>query len=237
LSFFDDDYKDYLHDLGWLDHKPGRGYPRSGVVGETVYAEEWADLMQKLDRDGINAPNSQLAGILADLQERITQRHAFVCASVMCWLGSACGQSIILNGKRFREHIRNPYLVAWTMENQRSTGVNNGYRTIEHILAPDDHFGVDVLMPNLGKRLMRLPELSVSDLETVDHLMVWLGRHGEGFILRCERRIEELNRFEWTKRADKHRQDMERCGLAASDSAVHAVNSAERSNDGGTEHG
>lgn len=145
-SWDDGEYEDYLYELGWLDHRPKPPYPRPGFIGETVYAEEWTDLMQKLDRDGINAPNSMLAGILADLPGRIKQRHAFVCASVMCWLGTACGQSIILNGKRHKESaMAYPYLIAWTTENRRMVGCNGGYRTIEHILAPEDHFGVDIL--------------------------------------------------------------------------------------------
>lgn len=226
MSWDDGEYEDYLYDLGWLDHKPKPPYPRPGMVGETVYAEEWAELMQKLDRDGVNAPNSMLAGILNDLPGRITQRHAFVCASVMCWLGTACGQSIILNGKRHQKSaLSSPYLVAWSLENTRRVGCNGGYRTIEHILAPEDHFGKDWLMPQMGKRLMRIPDLSVDDFETVEHLMIWLGHHGEGFILRCERRIEELNRFERTKRAADHQRQIERLGLAGSTTS------------GGKEHG
>lgn len=216
MSWGDGDYEDYLYEMGWLDHKPKQPYPRPGFVGETVYAEEWAELMQKLDRDGINAPNSMLAGILNDLPARITQRHAFVCASVMCWLGTSCGQSIVLNGKRLRKDgLSRPYLVAWTLENQRAPGVNSGYRTVEHILAPEDHFGTDCLMPQMGKRLMRIPELSVDDLETIDHLMTWLGHEGDGLILRCERRIDELNRFESTKRHAAHRQKLEQLGFTA----------------------
>lgn len=215
MSWGDGDYEDYLHELGWLEHKPRPPYPRAGHAGETVYSEEWAELMQELDRDGINAPNSMLAGILNNLPARICQRHATICASVITWLGTACGQSIILNGKRFREQgIRWHYVMAWHAENIRRGGVNGGYRIIEHLLAPPDHFGRDFFGIG-GITLQRLPELSVNDYETVEHLMAWLGRYGEGFILKCELRIQDINRFERTKRDAEYRGELQRLGLAA----------------------
>lgn len=216
MSWHDGETEDYLFDLGWLEHKPRPPYPRPGHIGEHVYSEDWATLMLTLPRDGINAPNSTLAEMLCALPERITQRHATICASIVTWLGTSCGQGVILNGRRYRDKgIHQPYLLAWHAQNTRSAGVNNGFRIIEHILAPEDHFGIDPLW-NLGPRLQRIPDLTVYDYETVELLMTWLDYHGEGFILGCERRIEALTRFEQTKRDSAHRQNIQKLGLTHS---------------------
>ena len=214
MTWIDGDYEDYLHRLGWLEHKPLPPFPRAGFIGEWVYAEEWAALMQELDRDGINAPNSMLSSILNDLPTPITQRHATICASVMCWLGTACGQSIILGSKRHierGEHRCHAYLMVWIIQNRRSPGTNGGYRLLERLLAPPDHYGTSFY----GRDLVRQPELTADDYETAEHLMVWLGERGEGFILRCEHRIRELERFEQTKRDSQWRTDLKRLGLIA----------------------
>lgn len=216
MTWVDGDYQDYLNGLGWLEHKPMPPYPRPGCVGEFVYAEEWSTLMQKLDEeDGYNAPNSMLATVLTDLPTPITQRHATLCASVVCWLGTACGQSIVLGGKRHVEHgidRCHAYLMAWTVQNRRSSGTS-GFRMLERLMAPLDHYGRHVF---LGPELVRQPEMTADDYETAEHLMVWLGERGEGFILRCEHRIRELNRFEETKRDSLHRQNLAQLGLLKS---------------------
>lgn len=208
MTWIEGDYEDYLYELGWLQHKPRAPYPRPGHIGERVYTEEWAALMQELDRCGINAPNSMLADILHDLPAPICQRHATICASVITWLGTSCGQSIILNGRHFKtKNVSYPYLLAWHQENTRSMGVNGGFRVIEHLLAPEDHFGRDFLGLG-GVTLVRQPELSVNDYETVEHLMQWLSYRGEGFILKCEYRIEQLTRFERTKRDAAYQEEI-----------------------------
>lgn len=210
MSWDDGDQEDYLYDLGWLEHKPRAPYPRTGHIGEHVYSEDWEALMLTLDRDGVNAPNSMLAGILTALPENITQRHATICASVVTWLGTSCGQSIILNGRSLKaKGVHQPYLMAWHGQNTRTTGVNSGFRIIEHLLAPEDHFGRNWLF-DVGPTLQRIPALTVSDYETVEHLMTWLDYYGEGFLLKCERRIAALTRFEQTKRDAEFRKRVER---------------------------
>lgn len=208
----DGEYEDYLYELGWLTHTPMPPHPRPKHSGEEVYAEEWSKLMQEKPEHGYHAPNSMLANILDDLPAKLTQRHATICATVVCWFGTSVGQSIILHAKRYREQdshtARAAYLVAWTLENQRVPYVNHGFRMLEHLLGQPEDYGVPMLGIGL-RQLVRRPTLSVEDYETVEHLMSWLGDKGTGFILRCEKRIEERNEWERVKRyeAMKARQD------------------------------
>jgi hypothetical protein len=200
------EYEDYLFDLGWLTNTPLPPHPRPKHAGEEVYAEEWSKLMQNKPQDGCRAPNSMLAEILWYLPGRINQRHATICATVVCWLGTSCGQAVVLNGKRFQEsnlfHSDTCYSIAWHLENQRQASVNHGFRTLEHLLAPEDHYGTDMLGFG-GRCVVKRPTLSVDDFETVEHLMHWLGRHGAGFILGCEHRVRERTDWERVQRWEK----------------------------------
>lgn len=205
MSWMEGDYEDYLLGLGWLQHTPLPPYPRAGCIGEMVYAEEWAKLMQEKDRYGLNAPNGKLASILSNHPTPLTQRQATICATVVCWLGTNCGQSVILGARRLiekaREHSGPAFVMSWAIQNHRINGVNHSFSALEHLLAPPDHYGKDVFLG--GRTLVRRPDLSVDDYEVVDHLMYWLGG-AEGFFLACETRIKELEDWEAQKRAAKH---------------------------------
>jgi hypothetical protein len=198
------EYEDYLYSLGWLEHKPLPPYPRASFIGETVYAEEWAKLMQ--ERGTYSTPNSKLVDILSSHPTPLTQRQATICATVMCWLGTNCGQAVILGARRLiekaKEHPAPAFVMSWANQNRRIYGINHSYTALEHLLAPPDHYGKDYIGIG-GRTLIRRPELTVDDYEVVEHLMYWLGG-AEGFILRCEHRIAELEKWEEQKRAAQH---------------------------------
>lgn len=206
MQMDDPDYEEYLFEKGWFDYSPVRSqkYPRPGHIGERVYLEEWQHLMRELPSDGYHVPNSMLVDILWQHPGYVTQRHASICTSVVLWLGTNCGQSIRLGANRMveqnHEHPGRAWLMTWATENHRASCVNHGVRTIEHLIAPDDHFGVDSLFPLAGEYLRKRPELTADDVECIDHLMYWIGDRGQGFILKCERRIEELHKWERVKR-------------------------------------
>jgi hypothetical protein len=192
------DQEDYLYHVGWFSHKPKEGYPRKGHVQEHVYAEKWEALMRKIPRYGLRAPNGMLASVLYQLPVYITQRHALVCATVVCWLGTNCGQSVLHKAEQFMIKAamfsEQAYLLAWTSENMRHSWLNHGYKTIEHLLAPADHYGVSILTPFIS--LIRKPKLTIEDYETVECLMQWLGsKEGQQFISECELEISEIERL------------------------------------------
>lgn len=211
----DDDEEDYLHALGWLQNEPLPPSPRKAHIGEHVYSEEWRELMLTHERYAVIAPNSKLAGILHQHPRRLIQRHATICATFVCWLGTACGMSMRLTAERRISEGDYPgraWLCAWAGENMRRTGVNHGYRMIEHLLAKPSDLGRDYLGHG-GLTLVRRPRLSLDDYEVIEILVQWLGDYGSGFLIRCERRIEELNRFDRATRLAEHRETLAKLGL------------------------
>lgn len=182
-----EEYIEYLQHLGELSHTPIDG-PRPSHVGENVYAYEWAQLMTRhAQSSGI--PNELLASILWDMYVELTQRHASVAASVITWLGCNAGQALMLNARAIalvdRINKVDAYLCAWTMANRRARAVSRGVRTIESILAPGDHWGNDMFSG--ACTLIRLPEITIDDYETVEHVIAWLGTStATDFIIRCE---------------------------------------------------
>jgi hypothetical protein len=199
LKEFEGDYEEYLFELGELSHKPIHG-PRVDNVGENVYAFEWETLNVSVRRKN-DPPNVLLGSILYDMQRRITQRHASVAASFITWLGTNCGQSIILKADALRRlgnsemYGSQAFVAAWAIENTRRNSINSGIRYIESILAPADHFGQDLFSKMWGLR--RMPNISIEDHETIEHIVAWLAtdRAGE-FIRRCDHLIKVRQRYD-----------------------------------------
>lgn len=80
-----------------------------------------------------------------------------------------------------RHNPERVYLARWKAENRRRFGVNHGYGTLEWILSTDG-----------GQTPARV---SRRDAQVAASVVQWLGTNvGLGFILGCERRIEELRR-------------------------------------------
>lgn len=197
----DSEYEDYLYDLGPLQHVPVRP-PRAGFIGETVFAERWAKYMAEAPRHGYDSwrlcPNARLAEILSELPSRISQRHATVCASIVCWLGTNCGHATLDEAKKLGAMMfpGYGYIAAWAIENKRSSHVNRGVRCLEHLLAPEDHYGKCIFTGALV--LQRRPDLTVEDYETAEHLWSWLASDpGRAFVQGCERVITKRQAAEY----------------------------------------
>jgi hypothetical protein len=198
----DCEYEDYLHALGVLDHSPIRP-ARDGFIGETVFAERWKHFIVKQPKGSFTSwmttPNAMLAGILSDLPARITQRHASICATVACWLGTNMGRCTLDTAKRLMAvtHDRDAYVAAWAIANKRVHFVNSGNRTIEFLLAPPDHYG-KLLFHGYG--LIKRPALTVEDLETVDQFWYWLGGpDGRSVVQGCENEVTKRQAAEYRK--------------------------------------
>lgn len=220
-----DDYEQYLLDLGWLQHEAIPPHPRPGHIGENVYAEQWRELMltHSASDEDLIAPNARLARILDELPTRLTQRHATVCATFITWLGCASGMSFRLTAEKLIASgvLRGggAWRAAWAVHNSRHGGTNGGWRSIEFMLAPPDHFGKDQLFAIGGETLVRMPEISTNDLECIETLCEWLGVGGVGFVLRCEARIAQLHKFERDTKLAEHRARLAEISKPAQESA------------------
>lgn len=169
-------------DLLPICHNPSTPV-RPDVLGEVVFVEAWRRLM--------DAPlafyadeSTRLDDILSQYRNRPGQREATVCASLMCWFGTSCGQGFLhaahCLSEKLGEHKReDAYLAAWTIENSRSTG-SGGVRTLEHCMA------TETAPSSVGLR--RLPaELTADDYEVAECLARWLGSSdGQKFLAFCE---------------------------------------------------
>lgn len=198
-----------LLNQGWLDHSPVRK-PRAGHIGEQVFAERWRELMASVPLHGEGHPNEMLETILRNYhKDQVDQRDATVAATVVCWLGCNCGRAILYIAKRLKELGAGPesYLYAWAGENRRSLGINRGYRTIEYMLAPDDHFGRQ--WPHESElSLVRRPEISVNDLEVAEHLFAWFRTgDGEAWIAESEREVDRRQAEAYRLGHDKWRAE------------------------------
>lgn len=179
-----------------MDHKPIQP-PRPTFIGECVYASMWEALMTRTvpEQHSGHEDEEPIWDVLGEMDRPITQRHANVVASVVCWLGTNCGNAMLRNAERKRDvdhwHRYDCYLLAWTIENRRSRGVNSGIRVIEYLLAPAETVRKNAVSIDLP--LTVLPVLSAEDLEAADQLMRWLAeKDGQAFIRQCEAEIKRL---------------------------------------------
>lgn len=196
MSFRFDDHH-YLFELIPFIHEPLRP-ARQGCIGEIVYAQQWRDFMGTLPHP--DAPHSaRLADILHHMPEQLTQRHASVAASFVCWLGTNCGLGFLWEAKRAaKEQPRNverAWMGAWAWQNKRLTWLSGGIRTVEHILAPKD-LEVEGDRFWLGA-LSRLPDVSSSDFEVFEHVVCWMATiDGARFLAHCEVEVELARKTE-----------------------------------------
>lgn len=145
-------------------HKPIRPV-RDDVVGEFVFSTAWEKMATR-----VFPHDEEEVGVFLDLAKyhRIPdlQRGASVAASFMTWLGTNCGNSFLHEASN---RTRNPkYLLEWAKENRRQYGINNNIRTIEFLIAPEDHFK--------NGSLHKYPDVLFQDCEVIEMMCEWLER-------------------------------------------------------------
>lgn len=186
-----------------LSHAPLRP-PRAGHVGEQVFASMWAAAMDETwDEYAFDDDPAPITIVLHELGGPVDQRHATVAATFICWLGCNMGlatirraESEVAAGRWERNHS---YLLAWTLENRRRGGVNSGIRAVEYLLAPTKDLRATRTMLDHG--IAKLPELSATDLEVIEHVTGWLAEErGQRFLRQCEREIDRLQDEERRRR-------------------------------------
>lgn len=176
---------DYLWNTKHFTAAPMRP-PRQGLIGENVFASEWAKLMA--DTENINnPPNEALSGVLGSYGYRLNQRSATVAASLVCWLGTNIGRCFLDNAAVMGKTTPlrgDAYLMAWAVENIRRSSTNHGRRALEACLISD-------ATPTV------VPKLSAADYEVAEHVVMWLGdEDGQRFLKACETEIKRQNQAE-----------------------------------------
>ena len=203
----------FADDLFPLEHKPLRP-ARSNTIGECVFASMWEATMTPTEEEQ-REDDLPFARVMRDFEAPVEQRHATAVASVVCWLGSNCGRSMLERAERESQAGHwgqfESYLIAWTLENKRLQATNSGVRTIEHCMTPAADF---LPRPHLWRRdITQLPTLTAFDLESIEHLMLWLSDgDGQAFLARCRAEIARLNEerriaehAEWIRRRDANK--------------------------------
>lgn len=191
---FDIDYEEHLQSLGELVHEPIQP-ARPHHEGEQVYLYQWQQLLSYREEGW--PPNAKLAIILFDLPHALAQRHATVAASFITWLGTNAGMSFRSEARRLKNIVdsftlEQAFTAAWSIGNIRQHHRNG--RNIDHILAPEDHYGEDLVTGHV--RLLRQPHVTGEDLEVLDVLVRWLSTdEASEFVAECERLIEIRQRF------------------------------------------
>jgi hypothetical protein len=167
-----------------IQHIPIR-HPRAGHFAEFVFACRWFLLMNREDSLG----ESPLHQILSSYASRVGQREASVAASLICWLGTNIGQSVLEEGRRLEVDFEQPgdgYLAAWSVHNRRCFNKLNGWRALEHMVQS---------LQDQKEGLM--PSCSADDLEVAEHVMFWLGsKQGQRFLAQVGAEVERCRKLE-----------------------------------------
>lgn len=182
----DDDDAMLFKDLGPVQHKPLYP-PRAGFDGEEVFAEEWEKLMQEEGDPLIDdCSNFMIRQVLYRMPVALSERLSAVAATFIMWLGTNAGISFLHRARQCEPERGwgRGYLAVWHEENVRETHSSGGYRLIEYLLAPRDHFR--------NGQLQHRPELTVDDYEVVEQTARWLStERGAAFVKHCEQLIKK----------------------------------------------
>lgn len=170
-----------------LAHNPAR--PARDLLGEQVFLEAWQRFMATPIPFYLQDAESRLEDVLSHYPGKVGQREATVCASLVTWLGTHCGNAFLLScetlAKKHAFPVREEaYLAAWAVENKRRTGINSGVRALEGIMATE-------LVPgHFGLRPVRAA-LSADDYECAECIVAWLASgDGQKLLEYCEREIK-----------------------------------------------
>ena len=164
-----------------LSHQPVN--PPRENHREEMYARAWAvwaTAHPPRAHDDLDA--THFDWMFSDLPWVPGQQEAHVAASLMCWLGTNCGQDFLDDVRRLQAVIGNQYApesafaMQWALENQRRTSVNHGRRILEFGLTPREKM-------NAGE----IEALSGRDFEAAECVMAWLGTlDGQQFLRACK---------------------------------------------------
>lgn len=149
---------------------------------EEMYARTWAvwaTAHPPRAHDDLDA--THFDWMFSDLLWVPGQQEALVAASLMCWLGTNCGQGFLDDVRRLQAVIGGQYAaesafsMQWALENQRRPSVNHGRRILEFCLTPREKL-------NAGE----VEALSGRDFEAAECVMTWLGTiDGQQFLYEC----------------------------------------------------
>lgn len=143
---------------------------RQDIIGEVVFSEHWKRLMAT--RSEFAESDDDAATLSYILDGKADQRDATVAATIVQWLGTNVGGSIIYEGQRIRRALNGSphcFLMAWSVGNLSKRWVNQGHRLLALVFVPHD------AKRDWAGSPYEVPEVSVRDSEVVERLMSWLG--------------------------------------------------------------
>lgn len=120
------DETEAMEKLGWLNHRPGPGYPRPDCMEEAVMANAWERYMLSS-----TIPNLKLCYITQAVTGLPDQSTATLFASIFTWFGTNCGAAFISDSERLSGHFK--MVQQWGIENVRLSWINNGHSVLDSI--------------------------------------------------------------------------------------------------------
>ena len=144
---------------------------RQDIIGEVVFSEHWKRLMaQQLEFDSDYEDDApRLSSIIG---RRANQRAATVAATIVQWLGTNVGGSLLYEAERVRRVLNNTancFLMQWAVENCRRGYLNRGVRILEVLMVKPD------VQRDWAGHPYEIASITKRDIETVEQLMLWLG--------------------------------------------------------------
>lgn len=122
-------YEDEIRAAEWLDHQPGKGYPRPDMPREVAMAEAWHRYMHST-----SVPNLKLWRITNSFYHLPDQQVATLFATIFTWLGTNVGSGMVEEANRINRDRFHGFVMRWAVENQRVSYLNHGLGVIDHLV-------------------------------------------------------------------------------------------------------
>lgn len=203
-------------DLIPLAHIPVN-LPRQTYLGEQLFLETWQDLAEQEVCRYDGRIFTQLQTMFNEHRWPAEQLEATVAASVLCWLGTNCGQSFLNEAKQLADTLSgldaaDAYLMRWATENARRNYINRGIRVLESLLTPAAQLQDCEGGYFLVARQVEAP--SGRAYEAAEHVIRWLAtEHGQQFLAKSNERVYQA-------RVRRNLAQLEEAGLGSSVSAA-----------------
>ena len=124
----------------------------------------------------------------------LNEHSCRVIASFISYLGTNGGYQYLSDVERYKQLPDIPnfyaYELAWSYENMRRYGHNNGYRAIEYILNDQAY------LPSPMNHYFKLGyyEPTVEDYEIIEYVCKWLASYtGQEYLEKCKKDIQKEN--------------------------------------------